>query len=29
MFESSLKPHPDAESAVASHVTDGDPRATY
>ena len=29
VFESSLKPSPDAESALASHVTDGDPRATY
>ena len=29
VFESSLKPSHAAESALASHVTDIDPRATY
>ena len=29
VFESSLKPSPDAGSALASHVTDGDPHAIY
>ena len=29
VFESSLKLSPEAESSLASHVTDGDPRATY